>query len=149
MFASPSLPQYLVALFHSLLCNSPGVEWSDLTVMWAVAPGQCPDHCPHRHFCSWAEEGGAGFRKRGHCLPWLLLTVHVRRTAASPGAEGLLELTIYWDNLVMWLALRTPLKSKERSQSPGITGLFHGCARHDGQPRLPQALLAVLILMPS
>lgn len=53
------------------------------------------------HFCSGAEGGGAGFRKRGHCLPWPLLIVRVRRTSASPGAEGPLEFTIYQDNLVM------------------------------------------------
>ena len=117
----------------------------DLTATWAVASGQ---------WQTTTLPGTSALGLRGWIqeerAPPALATAH------SPCQEDICQpwcrrsLGVYdQDNLVMWIALRTTLKSKTRSQSPGIAGLTHRRARQDRQPRLPQALLTVLIHMPS
>ena len=112
-----------------------------LTALWAVGPGQGPDHSPPSHFCFGAGEGGAGLGQRGQCLAWLLLTVGVRRAPASPGAEGPSEFTTWRDDLVTWLALRPPPKSKE--PLPGAL------AEQVAKASSGLACCPVLILIPS
>lgn len=91
-------------------------------------------------------EGGAGFRKRGHCLP--LATAHspCQEDSCQPWCRSSLGVDYLLGQPGHVTSPEDTSEIKGTFPEPGITGLFHGCARQGGQPRLPQALLAVLIL---
>lgn len=95
-FRGPSLPQYLVALFHSLLCDCPGREWSGSHSHMGSGLRPVADHYPPRHFCSGAEgldSGREGTTCLGHCsqsmsgghLPALVQKVPWSLRSGQPG----------------------------------------------------------------
>ena len=82
-FASPSSPRYLVALFHSLLCDSPEGEWSGSHSLVGSGPRPVPRPLPSQALLLWGW-GARGWIQEERALPALA-------TAHSPYQEDICQ----------------------------------------------------------